>query len=324
MPRFSRRSLLAACLAAPTLARAQAAWRPTRPITLVVPFTPGGSTDFLARLLGQSITDALGVGVVVENRPGAGGGIASGAVAKAAPDGQTLLLAHIGTLAVNPWIYARLPYDPVRSFAPVSLLAAVHNVLAIHPSVVARSVPELIALAKAAPGSLNYGTGGVGSAAHIATAAFEVAAGIRLQHVPYRGTGPAVSDLLAGRIQMALTGAPILLPQVRAGSLLALGVSGTRRLAALPDVPTIAEAALPGFDASQWYGLVAPAGTPAPVIDTLNAICRTTLSTPAMAARLEQEGADAMPSTPDGFASHIASELARWGAVARAANLKAE
>ncbi len=142
--------------------------------------------------------------------------------------------------------------------------------------------------------------------------------------MPYRGTGPAVSDLLAGRIQMALTGAPILLPQVRAGSLLALGVSGTRRLAALPDVPTIAEAALPGFDASQWYGLVAPAGTPAPVIDTLNAICRTTLSTPAMAARLEQEGADAMPSTPDGFAAHIASELARWGAVARAANLKAE
>lgn len=320
---LSRRNFVIGSMLAGASARASTPWRPSRPITLVVPFTPGGSTDIIARLLGQAISETLAVGVVVENRPGAGGGIASGAVAKAAADGQTLLLGHIGTLAVNPWLYDRLPYDPVRSFAPISLLAIVHNLLVVHPSVAARSLTELIALAKLKPSGLDYGTGGVGSAAHIATAALEIAAGIRMQHIPYRGTGPAVSDLLAGRIQVAMTGAPVLLPHVRAGALVALAVSGRRRLSAAPEIPTVSEAALPGFDASQWYGLLAPAGTPSAVIDTLNQICRSAMSSAAMAERLEQEGAEPLVSTPAAFGDHIVAELARWGEVARRAGLRA-
>ncbi len=323
MTSLSRRSLLAgSALVAAPMAPA-AAWQPARPITLVVPFTPGGSTDIIARLLGQRITEALGVGVVVESRPGAGGSIASGAVAKAAPDGHTLIIGHIGTLAVNPWIYERLPYDPVKSFAPVSLLAIVHNVLAVNPAVPARTLAELIALAKERPARLDYGTGGVGSAAHIATAALELAAGIRMQHIPYRGTGPAVSDLLAGRLQLAFTGAPVLLPHVRTGALVALAVSGRARLTAAPDIPTMAEAALPGFDASQWYGLLAPAGTDPAIVDRLAQICAETMRAPEMVARLDAEGAEALTSTPRAFADHIAAELARWGVIARRAGLRA-
>jgi tripartite-type tricarboxylate transporter receptor subunit TctC len=323
MTSLSRRSLLTAATLLATPSPVRAAWQPTRPITLVVPFTPGGSTDIIARLLGQRITETLGVGVVVESRPGAGGSIASGAVAKAAPDGHTLIIGHIGTLAVNPWIYERLPYDPVTSFAPVSLLAIVHNVLAVNPAVPARTLAELIALAKARPAQLDYGTGGVGSAAHIATAALELAAGIRMQHIPYRGTGPAVSDLLAGRLQLAFTGAPVLLPHVRTGSLVALAVSGRARLTAAPDIPTVAEAALPGFDASQWYGLLAPAGTDPAIVDRLAQICAETMRAPEMVTRLDADGAEALTSTPRAFADHIAAEIERWGVIARRAGLRA-
>jgi tripartite-type tricarboxylate transporter receptor subunit TctC len=224
---------------------------------------------------------------------------------------------------VNPWLYERLPYDPVTSFAPVSLLAIVHNVLAVNPAVPARTLAELIALAKARPAQLDYGTGGVGSAAHIATAALELAAGIRMQHIPYRGTGPAVSDLLAGRLQLAFTGAPVLLPHVRTGALVALAVSGRARLKAAPDIPTVAEAALPGFDASQWYGLLAPAATDAAIVETLSRICAQTMAAPEMVARLEAEGAEGLTSTPQGFAAHIAAEMERWGVIARRAGLRA-
>ena len=324
----SRRTVLAACASAITVPllgyRAAAQAWPTRNLSLIVPFTPGGSTDILARLLGQKLQESLGRSVIVESRPGAGGSIGSDQVAKATPDGHTLLMGHIGTLAVNPGIYPKLPYDPVRSFAPVSLIARVHNVLVVTPDLPVRSVADLIALARARPGTLNYATGGNGSAAHIATAAFADAAGLNLVHVPYRGTSPAVQDLLGGRIQIMLTGAPVVLPLAQAGQLRALGVSGERRLAAAPELPTIAEAALPGFEASQWYGIVAPAGTPEPVVERLNAAIRAAFADPAVVTRLEQEGAEVWTSTPAEFKALIEAEIARWGALIRRAGIRAE
>jgi tripartite-type tricarboxylate transporter receptor subunit TctC len=303
-------------------ARAQA-W-PSKSITLVVPFTPGGSTDILARLLGQKLQAALGQSVVVESRPGAGGSIGSEAVAKAAPDGHTLLMGHIGTLAVNPSIYPKLNYDPLKSFAHVSMIARVHNVLAVNPEVPAKTTQELIAYIKANPGKLNYATGGNGSAAHIATAALAVAAGLDIVHVPYRGTAPAMTDLLGGRVQLMFTGAPVVLPQAQAGKLRALGVSGLNRLSAAPDVPTVAEAGLPGFEASQWYGIVAPAGTPDAVVARLNTEIVKAMADPAVIERLAQEGAESWTTTPDAFRAHIISETARWAEVVRKAGIRAD
>lgn len=323
---INRRTLLGAAAASITAglsgpARAQA-W-PTKSITLVVPFTPGGSTDILARLLGQKLQAALGQSVVVESRPGAGGSIGSEAVAKATPDGHTLLMGHIGTLAVNPSIYPKLNYDPIKSFAHVSMIARVHNVLVVNPEVPAKTTQELIAYIRANPGKLNYATGGNGSAAHIATAALAVAAGLDIVHVPYRGTAPAMTDLLGGRVQMMFTGAPVVLPQAQAGKLRALGVSGLSRLAAAPDVPTVAEA-IPGFEASQWYGIVAPAGTPDAVVARLNAEIVKAMADPAVVERLAQEGAEAWTTTPDAFRSHITTETARWAEVVRKAGIRAE
>ena len=327
----SRRTVLATIsgtvLGAATLARpalAQDAW-PSKSLTLIVPFTPGGSTDILDRLVAQKLTDSLGKQVIVENRPGAGGSIGAEAVARAAPDGHTLLMGHIGTLAVNPALYPNLGYDPLKSFAPVSLIAAVHNMLVVHPTVPASSVAELIAHARKNPGQLTYATGGNGSAAHIASVALADAAGLDLVHVPYRGTAPAVTDLLAGRISMALTGAPVLLPHVQAGKLRALGVSGLKRLTGAPDVPTIAEAApLPGFEASQWYGIVAPAGTPEAIVARLNAEIRKGMTAPEVVARLAPEGADVSVNSPDEFRAFITTEMARWGALVRKAGIRAE
>ncbi len=305
------------------IARAQPAY-PTRNITLVVPFPPGGSTDILARLIALRLTEAMGRSVIIENRPGAGGSVAAEAFARAAPDGYTLMMGHIGTLAVNPGIYPRLGYDPVRSFQPISMVATVHNVLVVHPRVPARNVGELIAHARAKPGDLNYGSGGNGSAAHIAMALFADMARLDLVHVPYRGTAPAVTDLRAGRIELMMTGAPALLPLIQSGELRALGVSGARRLASLPDIPTIDEAGLPGFEASQWYGIVAPDKIPAPIVDRLNAEIRKAIATPETAEFLTREGADPWSSTPDEFRTHIASEIARWGALIRRANIRAD
>jgi tripartite-type tricarboxylate transporter receptor subunit TctC len=323
---IDRRTLLgagAASLAAGLSGPARSQAWPTKSITLVVPFTPGGSTDILARLLGQKLQAALGQSVVVESRPGAGGSIGSEAVAKAAPDGHTLLMGHIGTLAVNPSIYPKLNYDPLKSFAHVSMIARVHNVLVVNPEVPARTTQELIAYIRANPGKLNYATGGNGSAAHIATAALSVAAGLDIVHVPYRGTAPAMTDLLGGRVQLMFTGAPVVLPQAQAGKLRALGVSGLSRLAAAPDVPTVAEA-VPGFEASQWYGIVAPAGTPDAVVARLNAEIVKAMADPAVVERLAQEGAEAWTTTPDAFRSHITTETARWAEVVRKAGIRAE
>jgi len=325
MTRIDRRSILAglgACMIAPALA--QQTW-PSKSITLVVPFTPGGSTDILARLLAQKLQDSLGQPVVVENRPGAGGSIGADLVARAAPDGHTMLMGHIGTLAVNPSLYPNLPYVPLKGFEPVSQIAAVHNMLVVHPSVPANSLAELVAHAKKNPGQLTFATGGNGSAAHIASVALADATGIDLVHVPYKGTGPAVTDLLSGRVSMAFTGAPVLLKHVQAGKLRPLAVSGLKRLAGAPDVPTVAEAApLPGFEASQWYGIVVPAGTPRPIIDRLNAEIAKGMNTPETVQRLAPEGADVITNTPEVFRSYIAGEQERWGKLIRKLGLTAQ
>ncbi len=300
---------------------------PTRAIRLVVPFTPGGSTDILARSIGVELTRAWGQPVVIDNLPGAGGSLGADRVAKAPADGYTLLMGHIGTLAVTPSIYPNLPYDPVKSFAPVAWVARVPNVLAVHPSVPARALAEFLALARSQPGRLNYGSGGNGSAAHIAMEYLKLKSGTFVVHVPYRGTAPAVNDLLAGQIQAIFTGAPAVMPFVKSGQLRALAVSSPRRLASLPDLPTVAESGLKelaGFEADQWYGVVAPAGTPREIITKLNAQINASLNSPELQVRLQAEGAQATPTTPEAFGQLIASETERWRPVVKAGHVRPE
>ena len=314
-------------LSANTALAQGAASYPNKPIRIVVPFTPGGTTDILARTIGQKLTEAWGQPVVIDNVPGAGGSIGSEKVAKSAPDGYTLMMGHIGTLAVTPSIYPKLPYDAVKSFTPVAWVANVPNVLVVHPSVPVKSVQELVAYARANPGKVNYGSGGNGSAAHIATEYFKLASGTFMVHVPYRGTAPAVNDAVAGQIQLLFTGAPAVLPMVRAGKLKALGVSSAKRLDSAPELPTVAETdpkMFKGFEADQWYGVVAPAGTPADIVAKLNATINASLSSPEMSTRLRSEGAIAMPSTPEAFGKQIAAELARWKPVVSRAGIKPE
>ena len=298
-----------------TVAQTVPAPWPVKPIRMVVPFTPGGSTDILARAIGQKLTEAWGQPVVIDNVPGAGGSIGADKVAKAAPDGYTLLMGHIGTLAVTPSIYPTLPYDPIKSFAPVAWVARVPNVLAVHPSLPVHSVKELIALARKQPGRLNFGSGGNGSAAHLAMEYLKLQSHTFMVHVPYRGTAPAVNDVVAGQIQMVFTGAPAVLPFVKSGQMRALAVSSASRLPGQPDISTVAESGLKelaGFEADQWYGVVAPAGTPREIIAKLNTQINASLNAPELKARLQSEGALATPTTPDAFGRLIVSEIARW------------
>ena len=306
-------------------ASAHAQTYPSKPIRMVVPFTPGGSTDILARTIGQKLTEAWGQPVIVENVPGAGGSIGADKAAKAAADGYTLLMGHIGTLAVNPSIYPNLSYDPIKSFVPVAWVAKVPNVLVVHPSIAAKSVAELVVLAKASPGKLNYGSGGNGSAAHIATEYLKLKSGTQLVHVPYRGTAPAVTDLVAGQIQVMFTGAPAVMQFVKSGQLRALAVSSNARLDALPDLPTVVESGmkeLAGFEADQWYGVVAPVGTPAAVVAKLNAQINQALASTEMKTRLQSEGAVATPVSSVAFGELIAREIERWRPVVKAGNIQ--
>jgi len=307
-------------LGSPALAQG---WAPERPMRLIVPFTPGGSTDIIARVVGQRLGALLGQSVVVENRPGAGGTIGSDAVAKAAPDGHTLLMGHIGTLAVNPGLYPRLPYDDERAFAPIALVATVANFLAVTNGLPVRNMAEFLALARRDPGGIAYGSGGNGSATHIAVSALQEAAGVRFTHVPYRGTGPMMTDLIAGQIQMTMTGGPPALPPIRAGQIRALGVSALAPVPAAPEIPAIA-ATVPGFEALQWYGVVGPAGMPGTAVARINAAIHTMLQEPETRARLEPEAADPAPGTPEEFGRFISAEKARWGALIRRAGVRAD
>jgi tripartite-type tricarboxylate transporter receptor subunit TctC len=297
---------------------------PSQNILLVVPFTPGGSTDILARLLGQRLEGSLKYPVIVESRPGADGSVGVGSVARAAADGHTLVMGHIGTFAVNPALYPKLPYDPMKSFEPVSGIASVHNMLVVHPDVPAKTLQELIDYAKQNPGKLNYASGGIGSAAHIAAVALCDRASISMTHVPYRGTAPAVTDLLGGRVQLTFTGAPNLLQHVEAGTMRALAVSGSSRLKSAPNVPTVAESGFPGFEASQWYGILVPAGTPKAVVERLNTEIRTAMAAPEIAERLSLEGAEVWTNTSAEFRDHIAKEMVRWGDLVKRTGIKPE
>ncbi len=304
-------------------ATAQGSPYPTKPIRLIVPFPPGGSTDILGRALGQKLSEAWGQQVVVDNRPGAGGSIGAELAAKAPADGYTLLMGHIGTLAVNPALYPKLGYVPLRDFAPVSLVALVPNVLVVNPAVPAKNVAELIAYARANPGKLTYSSGGNGSAAHLAMEYFKLQTKTDIVHVPYKGTAPAITDLLGGQVTMTMTGAPAVMAHVQGGKLRALGVSSPSRLDALPQVPAIAET-IPGFEATQWYGVVAPAGTPHEIVVKLNAEIARVMQSQAMKDRLATEGAVGRTGTPEQFGAFIRTEQERWGAVVKAAHMRAD
>ena len=297
---------------------------PTRAVRLIIPFAPGGSNDILGRLIAARLSDTLGQQVVVDNRGGAGGSIGVELASKSPPDGYTIVIGHIGTLAVNPTLYKKLAYDPLRDLQPISLLAKVPNIMVVHPSVPAKSVKELLALARARPGALVYGSGGTGGAGHLATEYFKLMAKVDLVHVPYKGTGPAIIDLLSGQTQLVFAGVPGISAQVRAGRLRPLGVSTTRRLAVFPEVPTIAEAGVPGYEATQWYGVLAPAGTPRPIVTRLNQEIIKALQTPQMKERLAADGAEPFPSTPEEFSAFIKEEIARWAPVIKAADIRVD
>lgn len=317
---MQRRHLLHTALAAalPLPALAQAG----RPLRLIVPFTPGGSTDILARALAPKLAAALGMNVVVDNKAGAGGSLGATEAAKAEPDGNTLLMGHIGTLAVNPAIYAKLAYDPLKSFTPVAWVARVPNVLVVPASSPSRSFKDFVERVRANPGRLSYSSGGNGSAAHITFEYLKLTARLFMLHIPYKGTAPSVTDLIAGQVDATFTGAPAVLPHVRSGRLRALAVSSPQRMAALPDVPTVAESGHPGFEADQWYGVVAPAGTPAAVVVRLNAEINKALALPDVAQQLALEGATPTSTSPQAFGDLIRREIPRWAEVVKAGNVK--
>ncbi len=285
---------------------------------LIVPFPPGGSTDILSRALAQKLSEGLAQPVVIDNRPGAGGSIGSEAAAKAAPDGYTLVMGQLGPLAVSPAIYRNLPYDPVKSFAPVSLMAIVPSVLVVNPQVPAASAAELIAYARANPGKLTYGS------AHLTTEYFKLATGTDILHVPYKGVGLMLTDLISGQLSMGINGAPAVMPHVNSGRLRALAVTSLTRLPSLPQIPTLDESGVKGFDASGWYGILAPAGTSREIVMKLNAEIRRIMQTPELRTRLDAEGAIPAAGSPEEFAAFIAAEIARWGAVLKRAGIEAQ
>ncbi len=295
---------------------------PVRPIRIVVPFPAGGTTDVLARAVAQKLTEALGQPTVVDNRPGAGGNIGAELVAKSPPDGYTLLMGTVGTHAINPSLYPKMPYDHVRDFAPVILVAGVPNVLVINPALPINSVQELIAYGKANPGKLNFASSGNGTSIHLSGELFKTMAGVQMAHIPYKGSAPALQDLVGGQVQLMFDNLPSSLALIKAGKLKALAVTSKERAAALPDVPTLAESGLPGFEASSWFGLLAPAGTPQPVIAKLNAEVAKWLASPEAKEKLLAQGAIAAGGTPEDFARHIAAETAKWQKVVKDSGAK--
>jgi tripartite-type tricarboxylate transporter receptor subunit TctC len=297
---------------------------PTRPVTLVVAFTPGGASDVLARLLGRKLEQILGAPFVIDNRPGAGGNVAAEAVAHSAPDGYTLLVGNNAILATNAALYRKVNFDAEADFAPIGLIGSQANILVVNPSVPASSMAELIALAKANPGKLNFASSGHGLAAHLAGELFKVEAGIDIVHVPYKGAAPALQDVIAGHVQMMFATASSVVPHIRDGKVRALGVATLKRTAVLPDIPTIDELGLRGFDATTWHGLVAPARTPSQIVTALNRALVATLDDPAVKKSLGDLGVDIIGGTPEDFAAYIRSEIPKWTAIIKTSGAKLE
>ena len=297
---------------------------PDHPITLIVPYAPGGGNDVVARAVAEPMSKSLGQPVVIENRAGAGGSVGTRQVAKAAPDGYTLGLGGTGTLAIDPTLYPNVGYDPRRDFAPVGLIATSPLIVLVNHSVPAHNVQELIALAKAQPGKLNYASAGVGSGIHLGTVLFAETAGIDITHIPYKGSGPALTDLLGGHVQIYFSSLPPAIGLVKEGKLRALGVTGLKRSNSFPDLPTVAEQGLPGFEAVLHYGIVAPAGTPRPIIDRLNAALRAALEDPKVRGHIATEGAEPLPTSPEEYVADIDREETKWSALVRKSNAQAK
>jgi tripartite-type tricarboxylate transporter receptor subunit TctC len=297
---------------------------PAKPVRFVVGFTPGGPSDILARALGQKLADLWSQQVVIENRPGAGGNIAAEIVAKSAPDGYTWLLGNNSILATNASLYRTLAYDPVKDFAPVALVAVQPNILVVNPQVAAKSVMELIALARAKPGQLNYASSGSGAAAHLSGELFRAMTGVDIVHVPYKGAQPALTDVIAGQVQLMFATSASVLPYIKAGRLRALAVTTARRSEAMPDLPTVSEAGVAGFEAISWHGVVVPAATPAPLVERINHDIVNALRIPELRDRLAALGAEVITGTPREFADYIAREIPKWTKVVKDSGARAE
>ena len=302
----------------------RAADYPTKPIRMMVGFAPGGGTDTTARIIAQPLSEALAQQIIVDNRAGAAGNIAADIASKSPADGYTILMGTIAALAINPSLYKSLPFDPIKDFEPVTLAVSSTNVLSVHPSVSAKNVRELIALAKSQPGKLTYGSSGVGGAGHLAGVLFDQLAGTTMVHVPYKGGAPAMIALISGEVQLVFATAETAVPQIKSGKIRALGVTMAKRTALLPDLPTIAEAGLPGYEANNWYGILLPAKTPRAVVERLHREIVKVLNTPAIKEQLFRQGLDASPSTPQEFGAYIKSEIAKWAKVVKASGAKAE
>jgi tripartite-type tricarboxylate transporter receptor subunit TctC len=327
-PEVTMKRIINGCLlavfAATVVVPAHAQSYPSKPIRVVVPYPAGGTSDILARSIGQKLSESWGQPVIVENKPGANGNVGADIVAKSPPDGYTLLLADIGALAISPSVYPTLPFDPTKDFAPVTMVAYSPHILVVHPSVAAGSVNELIALAKAKPGKLNFAISGMGGAPHLAGVDFALRAGIDWVYVPYKGGAQAIADVAGGQADVTLNGMLATYPLVQGGKLKLLAVSSAKRMSAIPDTPTIAESGLSGFESGSWQGIVAPAGTPREVVAKLNAEVGRIVTTPEMRANLGKQGADVRTNTPDEFAAFIRSEKAKWAKVVKEANVKVE
>ncbi len=325
-PFLTRRGFVAAAASVaapwPLVVHAQGNW-PTKPIRFVVPFAPGGSSEIIARSAAGELTKSLGQSVFVDNKPGASGNIAMAEVARA-DDQHTLVLGHIGTLAVNPYMYEKLPYDPVKDFKPVSLLAKVPSLYVVNASLPVQNLKEFIALVKSRPGQMNYGSAGNGSAGHLAMEYLKMTAGLFITHIPYKGTGPQLTDLLAGRLDAASVGASAILQHIKSGKLRCIATGSTQRLAQLPDVATVAEQGFPGFEMTQWYGMLAPANMTQPNVDKLADSTQKAMKSSAALERLGQEAAESVGGSPAQFAQFIAAEQKRWKVVVERAKIKPE
>ncbi len=316
-------SLLSLAVLAGLPVQAQSTF-PTKPVKLVIPFPPGGSTDIIGRALALQLSDLWGKQVVVDNRPGAGGSIGADAVAKSAPDGYTLLLGHTGTMSVNPLLYPKLPYDPVKSFAPISLVTLLPLVFVANATIEPKTVAELITYTRANPGKVNYGSAGNGSANHLAMEYFKMLTKTNIVHVPYKGTAPAIIDLLSNQVSLVMVGAATVLPHIQTGRLKVLAVASPKRLEVLPDAPTMAEAGLNNFDPSPWFGILAPAGTPPELVAKINADIVKVMGTEQSRKALASEGAVIQTNTPQQFADLIKADLARWSTVVKDTGMKIE
>jgi tripartite-type tricarboxylate transporter receptor subunit TctC len=323
-----RRTVLAmlatTALVAATPGGASAQDFPTKPITIVVPFSAGGTTDILARIVGQGLQGELKQSTVVDNRAGAGGNIGTQAVARAQADGYTLLMGTVGTHAINAALYKKLGFDPVKDFAPLTRVANVPNLLVANPDQPYKTVQELIAYAKANPGKVNFGSSGAGTSIHLSGELFKSLAGVDIQHVPYKGSAPALADLLGNQIGIMFDNMPSSIAHVRSGKLRPLAVTTAKRSPELPDVPTVAEAGVPGYEATSWFGMFAPAGTPAPVLARLNGALTKVLNDPGVRKRMAEQGAEPVSETPEQFAAFIAAESRKWGDVVKQSGATAE